>query len=130
MSFTVLLALSLQQALLLDSASIDHVANNLDYLTDYHPLNELEYLLGGGGDIEIRGYGTIRIPTSSGKYLTMPGAAYCPDMPTNLVSLRKLMIAGVFFDSLRMILRKANGHGVYRVADKYDQFVLHEYQPR
>jgi hypothetical protein len=57
MSFMVSPALSLQHAVLLDSASTDHVANDLDYLTDYHPLNEPEYLLGGGRDIEIRGYG-------------------------------------------------------------------------
>jgi hypothetical protein len=129
MSFMVSPASGPQQALLLDSGSTDHVANDLDYLTDYHPLSEPEYLLGGGGDVEIKGYGTVRIPTSSGKYLTLTGAAYCPDMPTNLASLRKLMNAGIFFDSFRMMLRRANGCSVHRVFDKFDQFMLHEFQP-
>jgi hypothetical protein len=89
MSFTVSPASSLRQVLLLDSASTEHVANDLDYLTMYYPLSKPEYLLGGGGDVEIRGYGTLRIPTSSGKYLALTGVAYCPDMPTKPGILEK-----------------------------------------
>jgi hypothetical protein len=130
MSFATAASEELRQALLLDSASTEHVANDLDYLTNYHPLSEPEHLLGGGGEIEIKGYGSLKIPTSSGKYLIMTDVAYCPDMPTNLVSLRRLIAAEIHFDSVRMMLRRANGRGVHRVIDKFDQFVLYEFQPR
>lgn len=127
MSFTISPDERLQQAVLLDSASTEHVANNRDHLRDYHALSEPEYLLGGGGEVEIQGYGTLQIPTASGKYLTLTRVAYCPDMPTNLVSLRRLMTTGIYFDSLRMMLRRANGCSVHRVTDQLNQFVLHEF---
>jgi hypothetical protein len=83
-----------------------------------------------GRDVEIKGYGVLRIPTSSGKYLALSRVAHCPEMPINLVSLRKLMTIGVFFEGLRVTLRRANGCSVHRVIDKFDQFVLHEFRPR
>jgi hypothetical protein len=86
--------------------------------------NGNETMLCGGGEIPIMGFGRRRIKLSSGKYLSLSNVVYCPDMPTNLLSVRRPKLCGIIWDVDNNWLKLKNGRHIHKVLDLFNQFLV------
>ena len=86
----------------MDSGSSIHVSRDRDKFNNFCKTPTGHYALCGSGTVPILGYGEIDIELSSQstknpkrKLLRLHNVAYCPQFPTNLVSLSKLEERGM-----------------------------------
>ena len=121
----------LQDSWILDSGATLHVCNDRDKLQDFVP-NSSDVLWAGNTLIPIIGYGSTTVKVSSPKYengrpLKLVNVACVPNLHTNVVSLRLLIIAGVHWDTKDAMLTY-NGKHYADTPMLFNQWVL-QYEP-
>lgn len=93
-----------------------------------------EFVFAGSKELPIIGYGDVDITIQNiqgePRLLTLNRVAYCPQIGTNLVSLRKLRQLGYWWDQRNGddIIRHNSGSGLCRLTQHWDQYVI-EYIP-
>jgi hypothetical protein len=89
----------LKYSFILDSGSSIHVSRTLSPFTNFRKAPAGHYAVCGSGTVTILGYGEVDIQLTDQKgkrrILRLHNVAYCPDFPTNLVSLRLLETRGI-----------------------------------
>ena len=89
----------LKYSFILDSGSSIHVSRTLSRFTNFRKAPAGHYAVCGSGTVTILGYGEVDIQLTDQKgkrrILRLHNVAYCPDFPTNLVSLRLLETRGI-----------------------------------
>ena len=89
----------LRYSFILDSGSSIHVAHSLERFNDFRRAPQGHYAICGGGSVTIQGYGEVDVALTNHKgrkrLLRLHNVAYCPEFPTNLVSLRLLEARGI-----------------------------------
>jgi hypothetical protein len=89
----------LQHSFILDSGSSIHVCHDLNRFSNFRRAPRGHYAVCGSGSVTIQGYGEVDVVLTNQKgrkrSLRLYHVAYCPDFPTNLVSLRLLEARGV-----------------------------------
>jgi hypothetical protein len=89
----------LKNSYILDSGSFLHISHNLKRFHDFQRAPLGHPVACGSGSVTIQGYGEVKITLTSPKgqirILRLHNVAYCPDFPTNLVSLRLLKARGI-----------------------------------
>ena len=108
-AFSLAAKINMHNQFILDTGCTDHMCNDRDKFTNYHPVYEeirgaTSYSL-GRGDVEM----TLRLPDGSHKEVFLQDVMHTPDLFTNLVSGSTLRRRGVAFDT---------AHGrIYRMED-------------
>src|SRR5438045_8326074 len=89
----------LRYSFILDSGSSIHVSHNLRRFSNFRRAPQGHYAICGSGSVTIQGYGEVDVVLTNQKgrkrLLRLYNVAYCPNFPTNLVSLRLLEARGV-----------------------------------
>jgi hypothetical protein len=89
----------LKNSYILDSGSSIHVSHNLKRFYDFQRAPLGHHAVCGSSSVIIQGYGEVEITLTSPKgrirKFRLHNVAYCPDFPTNLVSLRLLKARGI-----------------------------------
>jgi hypothetical protein len=89
----------LQDSFLLDSGSSIHVSRDRERFSNFQRPPPGHYAVCGSGTIEIQGYGEVDVVLTNRKgrkrLLRLHKVAYCPQFPTNLVSLQLLEARGI-----------------------------------
>ena len=89
----------LKHSYILDSGSSLHVSHDLKRFFDFRRVPLGHHVVCGSGLVTIQGYGEIKLALTSPKgrvrLLRIHNVAYCPDFPTNLVSLQRLEDRGI-----------------------------------
>ena len=89
----------LKYSFILDSGSSIHVSRTLSRFTNFRKAPAGHYAVCGSGTVPILGYGEVDIQLADQKskrrILRLHNVAFCPDFPTNLVSLRLLEARGI-----------------------------------
>ena len=84
----------LKHSYILDSGSSLHVSHDLKRFSDFRRAPIGHHVVCGNSSVTIQGYGEVTIdltnPKGRVRSLKLHNVAYCPDFPTNLVSLRLL----------------------------------------
>ena len=89
----------LKYSFILDSGSSIHVSRTLNRFDNFRKAPSGHYAICGSGVVIIRGYGEVDIQLTNQKgrkrILRLHNVAYCPEFPTNLVSLQLLETRGI-----------------------------------
>ena len=89
----------LRYSFILDSGSSIHVSHDLRRFSNFRRAPQGHYAICGSGSVTIQGYGEVNVVFTNQKgrkrLLCLYNMAYCPDFPTNLVSLRLLEARGI-----------------------------------
>lgn len=89
----------LRYSFLLDSGSSIHVCHDLSRFNNFRKAPHGHYAICGSGSVTIQGYGEVDVVLTNQKgrkrLLRLYNVAYCPNFPTNLVSLRLLEVRGI-----------------------------------
>jgi hypothetical protein len=131
----------LKNSYILNSGSSLHVSHNLNRFHDFQRAPLGYYAVYGSGSVTIQGYGEIEIALTSPKgrirILLLHNIAYCPDFPTNLVSLRLLEARGidwshqngqlVFHGDLEILGSTKRAHGQYVLKYQEDEVYTHNH---
>jgi hypothetical protein len=84
---------------ILDSGSSLHISHDLKQFSNFRRAPLGHHAVCGSGSVAIQGYGEVNIdltnPKGRVRSLKLYNVAYCPDFPTNLVSLRLLEARGI-----------------------------------
>lgn len=80
-----------------------HIFKDRQRFTYYRQASEGDDVIAGDGLLPIRRYGkvSVKVKNLAGEEKTMrlTNVAYCPEMPTNLVSLIRLIDTGIHWDT-------------------------------
>lgn len=119
----------LRHSFILDSGATCHITNNPDYIYNYQPPSNGDFVWAGNDRIWIKGYGTIILHLTykqRPRRLVLDHVAICPDLLCNLVSFRKLRQTGIWWDtkSEPTALRKLDGTIISELSEQYGQWVL------
>lgn len=90
----------LHESTLLDSGTTGHIFNSPARFTTLRmiePDAPDDYYGTGGGNVPIRGWGTVTMRLNNGQMLTLKDCAFCPTMPTNLLSIAELMKINIYW---------------------------------
>ena len=131
----------LKNSYILDSGSSFHVSHNLKRFHDFQRAPLGHHAVCGSGSVTIQGYGEVEIPLTSPKgriqILRLHNVAYCPDFPTNLVSLRLLEARGidwshrngqlVFHGDSEVLGSTKRAHGQYVLKHQEDEAYTHDH---
>ncbi|KAF7543720.1 hypothetical protein G7046_g9943 [Stylonectria norvegica] len=115
---------------ILDSGTTLHIFNEITRFRNFECTKEDEFVFAGSSEIPIIGYGDVdlrvRNPQNGLRWLHLKGVAYCPQMGTNLVSLRQLRRAGYWWDQRNNndIIRHNSGATLCVLSQHYDQYVI------
>jgi GAG-pre-integrase domain len=89
----------LQDSFLLDSGSSIHVSRDHERFSNFQRPPPGHYAVCGSGTVAIQGYGEVDVVLTNRKgrkrLLRLQKVAYCPQFPTNLVSLQLLEARGI-----------------------------------
>ena len=89
----------LRHSFILDSGSSIHISHDLRRFSNFRRAPRGHYAICGSGSVTIQGYGEVDVVLQNQKgrkrLLRLYNVAYCPNFPTNLVSLRLLEARGV-----------------------------------
>ncbi|KAJ3554727.1 hypothetical protein NPX13_g10536 [Xylaria arbuscula] len=104
-----------------------------DEFLNFRRANPYDAVYAGDGVIPIEGFGEVDIRVQGPKgpeVHRLYDVAFCPNMATNLVSLRILNRSGYWWDNKPStnLLRRRDGSILCRLQDRLDQFVM-EYLP-
>jgi len=82
---------------LLDSGASDHLANNESLFTTITELDEPIKISVAKNDVFIYAVkkGTVKLYTDSNEKIELKDVLYCPDIPENLISVKKMQEAGL-----------------------------------
>lgn len=119
----------LRNAFILDSGATIHITNRLEHLQNVRPPTHGDSLLAGSERLWIRAYGTSMLRLKGPDGPTTPRldeVAWCPDILTNLVSLRILRRQGMWWDNRKdpTTLWRSDETAVISLAEEHRQFVF------
>ncbi len=95
--------------IILDSGATIHVFNDLDRFTNFRKASRGHQILTGNGPVGILGYGDITLrlqPT----VLRLKKVAFCPNVPTNIVSFDLIRQQGIYWDTVTNTLFRFIDH--------------------
>lgn len=121
----------LHNSFILDSGADTHVCNDRSRFQTFREPTEERSLLAGNIEIPIEGYGSVSITLqchTGPKKVELLNVAYIPSFHTNIVSFRKLVTKGIYWDTRKNQLMFKE-QVFCTLKDHYGQWVL-EYQER
>src|SRR4029077_8415056 len=97
--FTTSYDFPLKDSFLLDSGSSIHVSRDRQRFSSFQRPPPGHYAMCGSGTVAIQGYGEVDVVLTNRKgrkrLLRLQKVAYCPQFPTNIVSLQLLEERGI-----------------------------------
>ena len=103
-----------------------HVCNSRDMFVDYQPVTGHEVVLENNSHVDVVGFGTVKLPLTTGKVLTLKNVFHMPAIIKCCISVNKLMEMGfsLGFDADGCYVKKdqqivGNGYtedGLYRLS--------------
>ncbi|XP_044715238.1 GAG-pre-integrase domain-containing protein [Hirsutella rhossiliensis] len=90
----------LYDSFILDSGSDTHICNNRSCFLDYTALAEPEELFAGDSQLQILGYGTVRMKLEEGGLFQLNEVAFVPKFHTNIASLDRFLAKGYNWNPL------------------------------
>jgi len=109
--------------------------NEIIRFRNFKPSYKGDFVFAGSSYLPIIGYGDVDLELrnlqNEPRILTLNRVAYCPQIGTNLISLRRLRQQGYWWDQRNRddILRHNSGQALCRLTQHWDQYVL-EYLPK
>jgi hypothetical protein len=89
----------LRDSFILDSSSSIHISHELRHFDNFRRVQLGDQAICGSDSVTIQGYSEIKValtnPKGQVKFLRLNNVSYCPEFPTNLVSLKLLEDCGI-----------------------------------
>jgi hypothetical protein len=116
---------ALYNSFILDSGATTHICHTRERFINFRTASEP--LLAGGGIVMIEGWGDVNIEVqgqdNTYRTITLKSIAYIPSFTANIVSLKKVNKAGVYWDQVNNRLVQ-NGLTFCKVICRYSHFIL------
>jgi hypothetical protein len=71
-----------------DTGATSHMSGNQKLFIDLRPINSDRYVKTGGGRLDIKGVGTVKLIDAHHSRINLVNVLYVPDLPVNLLSVR------------------------------------------
>jgi hypothetical protein len=116
---------ALYNSFILDSGATTHICHTRERFNNFRIASES--LLAGGGSVQIEGWGDVNIQVqgdaNTSRLVTLKNTAYIPSFTANIVSLKRVNIAGIYWDQLNNRLVQG-GNTFCQVICQNNHFVL------
>ncbi|OXV07206.1 hypothetical protein Egran_05029 [Elaphomyces granulatus] len=125
----------LYKSTLLDSGTTIHIFNDLTRFQNFRKAPRNHTVRCGNHFARVLGYGNVDVDIDGvgkkrKKVLQLKDAAYCPDFMTNLVSFSKLKKIGIFWDTEKNQLYRANNRSLNETLKHSQPTVFLEESPQ